>query len=357
MSRNRTLEQARDRLDAQLAAHPEDPRLLQMRARAAERLGAHEEAAGFWQRAARVLRAADDRASEANAWLEAASAFARAGQRSKARNFFQRAVANAELLGDEVTTARARMAHARHLIETHQDTEAKPLLERVLAPLGAQKAWDDLAWAHGELARILEADAPKDALAHARCAVEAVAKGSDRTGFGERLSGLARMHLAAGNLAKASSYQEKALPYLKGQDQRRALLQAYELLVTVARAEDDQGAAERFLVEAILLSDTTQNLAVQARLRQELSGVVVRRDARRARVLLEQAVERFHRSGDPHGAAVAYGEIGELLAVGDPEGAAKAFRRSADFFEMVGDSEQAARMAGRCGQVEAGSPT
>lgn len=355
MSRNRTLEQARDRLDAQLAAHPEDPRLLQMRAKAAERLGAHEEAASFWQRAARVLRAADDRSSEANAWLEAACAYARAGQRSKARNFFQRAVANAELLGDEVTTARAREEHAKHLVAIGEDTEARALLERILAPLGAQKAWDDLAWAHGELARILEVDAPKDALAHARCAVEAAAKGKDRSNFGERLSGLARMHLAAGHLAKAASYQEKALPYLKSQGQHKQLLEAYDLLVMVARSEDDQGAAERFLVEAIMLADAIRDLPNQARLRQELGQVVRRRDRRRARTLLEQAVERFHRSGDPHGAANVYGELGELLADADPEGSAKAFRRSADFFEMVGDSERAALMADRCGQVEAGT--
>ncbi len=257
-------------------------------------------------------------------------------------------MANAELLGDAAALARARLAHARHHVGNGEDTEARPLLERLLGPLAEIEAWDDLAWAHGELARFLEREVGADAaLAHARSAVEASARGKDRVGFGERLSTLARLHLLSGSLVKARSYQEKALPYLKGSHQREVLLEAYRRLVEIAIAGEDWSGAERFLVEAVLVADAARDVPAQARLRVELARVVRRRDVARARTLLEQAIDRFRRSADPLGAAAAWAEMGEFLVEADAQGAASAFRRAADLYDRIGEVDRAREMAHR----------
>jgi tetratricopeptide (TPR) repeat protein len=333
------LQQAVARLDEQLGARPEDPRLLDLRAKAAERMGQWEDAAGFWQRLVKSARNTGERPSEARACLQAGICLSRANQAAKSLGFLQRAVAAWELLRDEPMTARARVEQARHHVSQRDDARARPLLELAVPALAAAESWDELGWASHELSRILGATAATEAaLEAARTAVEATAKARDGRALGHRLVHLATLHLATGASAKARSYFERALPYLRA-SRSRQLLAAYDALIGLARTEHDLGSEERWLTEAILSVDVTPDQVAQGRLRVDLARVISTRSGERARNLIHVAIERFHRSGDPHGAATAYTQLGKLLAAEDQEGAHMAWARAIDFFRMVGDDD------------------
>ncbi len=228
----RALEQARLRLEEALAANPDDVRLLVLKARADARTRRFSEAAGYFQRAAALQREEGDRAGEAASLLEAADALTRDGYGAEARVTYNRAIGCFELLGDEGSVARSRMALARHHLGRREHHEARPLLERCLRVLAAAGQHDELGWVRERLADIASAaKQPQQALEHARLAVEAAAKAKDRVAFGARLALVAALHRQAGNAAKARSYLEKALPHLRAAEDRLPLLDA---LVTLA---------------------------------------------------------------------------------------------------------------------------
>lgn len=342
------------RLDEQLAAKPDDLRLLELRAKAGERLSAWEDAGGFWQRLVKGARNAGDRPLEARACLQAGTCLSRANQPNKALGFLQRAVAAWELLRDEPMTARARVEQARHHAAHGDDPKAVPLLELAAPALEAAEAWEELGWVCRELSRLLCAQGGAEAgLERARQAVEATARAKDAPALGERLSHLAALHLATGSPGKARQYFERALPYLKPHRASPALLAVYEALVGLARLEDDPVGEERWLTEALLAIDPTPNQSAQGRLRVQLADVIARRSPDRARHQLQLAVERFHRSGDPHGAASAYRQLGLLLAPSDRDAAKNAWERAIDFFRMVGDDEGAGEVAALSAQTGA----
>jgi tetratricopeptide (TPR) repeat protein len=350
----RRLQQAVARLDEQLASKPDDLKLLELRAKAGERLAAWDDAANFWQRLVKGARNAGDRSVEARACLQAGVCLSRGGQPNKGLGFLQRAVAAWELLRDEPMTARARVEQARHHVAHGDDAKARPLLELAVGPLESAEAWDELGWVRRELSRILCAQGGAEAgLEHARHAVEATVKAKDGAALGERLAHLAGLHQATGSPAKARQYYERALPYLKPHRRSARLLAVYDALVAVARAEEDTLAEERWLIEAALLVDVTPNQSAQGRFRVELATLLGGRDPDRARHLLHLAIERFHRGGNPHGAATAYRQLGALLAPSDREGAQSAFARAIDFFRMVGDDQGAGEVVALSAQVNA----
>lgn len=342
----RTLQQAVSRLDEQLAAKPEDLRLLELRAKAAERLSAWEDAAVYWQRLVKAARNAGERSGEARACLQAGICLSRADQPNKGVGFLQRAVAAFELLRDEPSTARARLEQARHHASQGDDARARPLLELAIPALEASEDWEELGWACRELSRILvETNGPEAGLEAARLSVEATVKAKAGLALGERLAHLASLHHATGSTTKARAYYERALPYLRPHRTGHRLLATYQALIALARADGDAASEERWLTEAILTVDLTSNQSAQGRLRVELAAVIASRAADRARALVQSAIERLQRSGDPQGAATAYTQLGKLLAPEDREGARTAWSRAIEYFRMVGDDAAASEVS------------
>jgi tetratricopeptide (TPR) repeat protein len=334
----RTLQQAVARLEEQLATKPEDLRLLDLRAKAAERLEAWEDAANYWQRLVKAARAFGERSTEARACLQAGVCLSRAERPNKGVGFLQRAVAAFELLRDEPSTARARIEQARHHASQGDDARARPLLELAIPALEAVEAWDEVGWACRELSRIaVETAGPEAGLEPARQAVEATAKAKDGPALGERLAHLASLHHATGSTSKARGYYERALPYLRPYRASHRLLAAYQALVAIARAERDPASEERWLTEAIFCVDLTNNLSAQGRLRVELAAVIAARAAGRARGLVQSAIDRLQRGGDPQGTATAYTQLGKLLAAEDRDAARSAWSRAIEYFRMIGD--------------------
>lgn len=273
----KALEQARARLEDQLATNPEDPKLLVLLARATEKLGRHEEAGLLFMRGAKASRVAGDRAQEATTLLECAQAFARAGQAAKAKGFFQRAVAGHELLGDTQELVKARLAMGRFLVATGAGAEARQVLARCTTPLEKALAWDDLGWVHERLAALLrDAGDLGPALEHAKDAVRCAANAQDRRLFGGRVSEVARLHHQLGHIGKARSYEKKALAHLRDPEQRDALMRALDHLRELALADDDPVDAERWATEAVTLADRGLDPAEQGAARVRLAAVLHR---------------------------------------------------------------------------------
>jgi tetratricopeptide (TPR) repeat protein len=374
MGENRSLQQAVSRLDEQLAARPEDLRLLELRARASERLDAWEDAAQFWQRLVKACRAKDDRAGEARACLATALAYSHArggpdgksasdSKNSKANGFFQRAIAAFELLRDELQTTLARVEHARHLVAQRDGARARPLLERACPVLEANKAWSEAGWCHAELAVLLEGEGNfSGALAAARASVEAteraVLAGVDEPPLtlAVRLSRLASIHLALGDPAEAREVQERALPLLRSKAVRNRLSVAYKLLLDAARLEEDPSSEERWLTEAVIAADRPDpedrpegwagTDIPRGRLRLELAKVVSRHDEARARRLVEGAIRRLE-PVDDRGGAEAWLALGELRVKDDVVEAVQAFSRATDLFRRAGDEPGAERVVAK----------
>ncbi|MEZ4241063.1 MAG: hypothetical protein R3F59_33860 [Myxococcota bacterium] len=341
----RALEEARQRLDRELAKHPEDAKLLLLRGRADERLERYEDAAAFFQRAAKVLRAEGDRAGEAAAVLEAASAYGRAGDFSRARLLFVRAVSTFEELPDAVGAGRARAAYARMLLDDGQAADAEEQLRLCVGALEQGEVWDTLGWAQERLVQLaLAADDLEGALAAARSAVESAARAKDRPRFGAGLAQVARLHLASGNWGKARQYQERALPYLREAEAWVPLLEGYLMLIDGELAEGGVDRTEALIGEATEVADRVRKPMFQGRLRVRSGEVLLLRgDPARARALLQQGVELLQRAGDLRSSAPAFEALGRAQwRLGDRDAALVALDRAAWMHRQLGDAERAA---------------
>jgi tetratricopeptide (TPR) repeat protein len=347
-SSTRALEEARARLDESLAKHPDDPTLLLLRGRADERLEQFEDAAKFFQRAAKRLHEQGDRAAEAAASVEAAQAFGRAGALSKAGLLFQAAIAGYELLPDEVSVARTRLAFAKVQMAAKQQADARQQLELTLEPLEAAADWESLGWVNEQLTQIAhDASEPEGALSRARSAVECAAKAKDRSSFGQRLAMVAVLHLEGRNLAKARQYQERAQPYLREAELWLPLLAGYDTLVEVALAEGDRQRAEDLYRDALAVADEVRKPGPQGRIRARWANLVLDRgDAEGAKKLLETAVTQLHAAGDPWESAPAFVALGRACwRLRSKSEALRALDRAESLYRILGDDSTAADVA------------
>jgi len=193
-STERQLLKAMRQLETALAAKPDEPGLLVLRARAAARLDGPAEAARWWQKAAR----AQEGAQAADSHREAAQALEEAGDLAGARQAWE------QMVRVEPTATR-RLAAVAFLRRSGDTSAAAELLENVARSEEHAAALD----ACDQLCNLCD-----DPMPWARRAVEHAAKAKQPDDFGRCLVRLAQLHHDRGDDRKAAAYLERARPYV-----------------------------------------------------------------------------------------------------------------------------------------------